>query len=136
METKPLLIEADIMWAFLDTPNTMSGKYQVDLCNLSKNAVKALEDVGVEVRNKDGKGFFVTAKSKFYPITAVDQEGKTISAKIGNGSRGIANLNTYDYKVNNKPGVGVGLVKNMLVVTKLIEYNPEGIQDLDLAEAL
>jgi hypothetical protein len=53
MELKPLKIEADIMWAFLDTPNNMSGKYQVDLCNLSKSAIKALEDSGVSVRNKE-----------------------------------------------------------------------------------
>ena len=129
METKPMKIEADIMWAFLDTPNQMSGKYQVDLCNLSKNAIKALEEVGVNVRNKDDKGFFVTAKSKNYAISAVDQEGNPISAKVGNGSRGIALIKTYPYSMNGKKGVGVGI--NKLVITKLVEYNPEPIEDLE-----
>ena len=36
-------IKADIMWAYLSRTNDMSGKYQVDLCNLSDNAVQALE---------------------------------------------------------------------------------------------
>lgn len=130
METKPMKIEADIMWAFLDTPNTMSGKYQVDLCNLSKNAIKALEEVGVNVRNKDDKGFFVTAKSKNYAITATDEAGNPITAKIGNGSRGIALVKPYAYKMNGKAGVGVGI--NKLIVTKLVEYNPEPVDTADV----
>lgn len=129
METKPMKIEADIMWAFLDTPNQMSGKYQVDLCNLSKNAIKALEEVGVNVRNKDDKGFFVTAKSKNYAISAVDQAGNPIAGKVGNGSRGIALIKTYPYNMNGKKGVGVGI--NKLVITKLVEYNPEPVEDLE-----
>ena len=120
MDLKPVKVQAEIMWAFLDTPNQMSGKYQVDLCNLSKNAIKALEDAGVNVRNKDDKGFFITAKSKNYPIKAEDANGNTIAAKVGNGSRGIALIKPYAYKVNGKSGVGVGI--NKLVVTNLVEY--------------
>lgn len=131
METKPMKIEADIMWAFLDTPNNLSGKYQVDLCNLSKNAIKALEGLGVNVRNKDDKGFFVTAKSKNYPISAVDEAGKPITAKVGNGSRGVALIKPYSYNMNGKAGVGIGI--NKLVVTKLIEYQPE---EVDMEDAL
>lgn len=130
MELKPLKIEADIMWAFLDTPNQMSGKYQVDLCNLSKNAIKALEDAGVSVRNKEGKGFFITAKSKNYPITAVDKAGEPIAAKVGNGSKGVALIKPYAYKVNGKSGVGVGI--NKLIVTDLIAY--EGAEPTNLED--
>jgi hypothetical protein len=120
MELKPLKIEADIMWAFLDTRNTYSNKYQVDLCNLSDKAIRALEDLGVEVRNKEGKGFFVTAKSKNYPITTIDQNGNPVSAKVGNGSRGVALIKPYAYKASGKSGVAVGI--NKLIVTKLVEY--------------
>lgn len=130
MDLKPLKIEADIMWAFLDTPNTMSGKYQVDLCNLSKSAIKALEDIGVSVRNKEDKGFFVTAKSAKYEIPAVDEEGNPISAKVGNGSRGIALIKPYHYDKNGKKGVGVGI--NKLVVTKLIEYSAAPLDTADV----
>lgn len=120
MELKPLKIEADIMWAFLDTPNNMSGKYQVDLCNLSDKAIRALEDLGVNVRSKEGKGFFVTAKSKNYPITTVDKNGEPIKAKVGNGSRGVALVKPYAYKASGKSGVAVGI--NKLIVTDLIAY--------------
>ncbi len=47
MEIKPLKVQADIMWAFLDTPNQLSGKYQVDLCNLTKSAVDVLKSMGL-----------------------------------------------------------------------------------------
>ena len=130
MDTKQMKIEADLMWAFLDTPNAMSGKYQVDLCNLYKNAIKALEELGVNVRNKDDKGFFITAKSKNYPISAIDEKGAPIFAKVGNGSRGIALIKPYAYKVNGKSGVGVGI--NKLIVTKLVEYNAEPVDTADV----
>ena len=74
--SKPLPIQADIFWASLTEPNKLSGKYQVDLSNLSKEAVRELESMGVTVKNdakRPDQGFFVTAKSKLYPITAVDE---------------------------------------------------------------
>lgn len=123
MELKPVKVQADLFWAFLDTPNQMSGKYQVDLCNLSKEAIKTLEGMGVNVRKKDDKpeqGFFITAKSVNYPITATDSEGNAIKAKVANGSKGIALLKPYEYTYRNQKGVGVGI--NGLVITDLIEY--------------
>jgi hypothetical protein len=123
MELKPVKVQADLFWAFLDTPNQMSGKYQVDLCNLSKEAIKTLEGMGVNVRKKDDKpeqGFFITAKSVNYPITATDSEGNPIKAKVANGSKGIALLKPYEYTYRNQKGVGVGI--NGLVITDLIEY--------------
>ena len=59
---KPVVVKADVMWAFLDTPNKKSKKYQVDLCNLSDQAVSALKDSGVKVKNdKPEKGAYITA---------------------------------------------------------------------------
>ena len=46
-KTKPVPIHADVFWASLDTPNKLSNKYQVDLSNLSKEAVRELEAMGV-----------------------------------------------------------------------------------------
>ena len=112
MELKPVKVQADLFWAFLDTPNQMSGKYQVDLCNLSKEAIKTLEGMGVNVRKKDDKpeqGFFITAKSVNYPITATDSDGNPIKAKVANGSKGVALLKPYEYTYRNQKGVGVGI---------------------------
>ena len=60
-----------LFWASLSEKNQMSGKYQVDLCQLSPDQVSTLEDIGVNVRTKgDDKGYFVTAKSANFPIAA------------------------------------------------------------------
>ena len=123
MQLQPLKVQADIMWAFLDTPNTLSGKYQVDLCNLTQEAVKKLEGMGVNVRTKSDqpeKGHFVTAKSVNYPIKTEDAQGNPISVKVGNGSKGIALLKPYEYTYQKKKGVSVGI--NKLIVTDLVVY--------------
>ena len=130
-------IEAELMWAFLDKPNEMSGKYQVDLCNLSKNAVKALEDIGVSVRKREDKpekGFFITAKSSKYPITTVDATGNLVAAKVGNGSKGIALIKPYEYTYRNKKGVGIGI--NKLTITELVEYTNDKAEEQEEDEVV
>ena len=123
MELKPVKVQADLFWAFLDTPNKMSGKYQVDLCNLSKEAIKTLEGMGINVRRKEDKpeqGFFITAKSFNYPIAATDPEGNPITAKVANGSKGVALVKPHEYTYQRQKGI-TALI-NGLVVTDLIEY--------------
>ena len=126
MEIKPVKVQAEIMWAFLDTPNELSGKYQVDLCNLSKGAVAALQDMGINVRTKEGqpeKGYYITAKSATRPISTVDVSGNPITVKVGNGSKGVALINPYEYTFKGKKGVGAGI--NKLVVTDLKIYEAD-----------
>ena len=120
--TKPVKIEAELMWAFLDTPNEMSGKFQVDLCNLGADAVKALESVGLTVNNKEGKGFYITAKSNF-AINAVDADDKPVTVKVANGSKATALVNPYAWTWKNKTGLSAGILE--LKITDLIAYNPE-----------
>ncbi len=117
--SKVIKIQADLMWAFLDTPNTLSGKYQVDLCNLTPETIAELEELGVKVNNKEGKGFYITAKSAKYPVTTVDKDNKPVTVKVANGSKGVATCKTYDFA---KPYKGVGVGINHLVVTDLIAY--------------
>lgn len=123
---KPIPVKVDLFWACLSEPNQLSEKYQVDLCNLSKEAVKKLTEIGVEVKNDDKKadqGFFVTAKSKLYPILAVDADGRKIDAKIANGSKGVAFIKPYEYSFKGKKSMGVGVSK--IVVQELIEYQKD-----------
>jgi CRISPR/Cas system CSM-associated protein Csm4 (group 5 of RAMP superfamily) len=120
MDIKPVRIEATLMWPFLDKPNDMSGKYQVDLTNLSEKAVRALEDMGITVRNKEGKGFFITAKSN-HTIKALDKNGDEVLAHVGNGTKAVCVLGAYSWTFKNKKGVSPSLKK--LVITDLVTYN-------------
>ena len=134
-QTKPLPIQADLFWASLTEVNKMSEKYQVDLSNLSKEAVKTLMDMGINVKNdpdKPDQGFYITAKSKLYPITAVDEKGNLIRVKVANGSKAVALIKPYSYTFQGKKGVGVGVSK--LIIKDLIEYKPEGVNLAELEE--
>ena len=80
---KPVKVKSTIMWCFHNKPNEMSNKFQVDLCNLSDNAVKALESLGIEVRKREDKpekGFFITCKSTI-PMKIFDASGGIVTGK-------------------------------------------------------
>jgi len=136
MATQPTIVEATLYWANLIRKNEMSGKYQVDLGNLDKVAVKKLEGLGLTIKtdtNKDDddkprRGRFVTAKSN-YPIrisfkTGIERvEGDT----IGNGTLAKVKVHAYDWKFKTKVGTSAGVSK--LYVTDLKVY--EGLDDDD-----
>ena len=125
-DIKPVKLTAEIKWAFFDKVSEMSGKYQVDLTNLSEQAVKALEAIGVTVRKREDKpenGWYVTVKSN-NPIKPVDEKGNSINAIVANGSKATALVSAYNWTWKNKSGVSPSLMK--IVITDLKEYKPEG----------
>jgi len=115
--------KCDIMWAQLAKVNDMSGKFQVNLCNLSDAAAKALEELGISTLNKEGMGNYITCKSNT-PMKAFDTEGDEISELIGNGSKAKAVVKPYEWTYKNKKGISPSLVK--LVITDLVEYASAG----------
>lgn len=135
-EAKPVTVNAEMMWSSLQEVNRMSGKYQVDLAQLSSAAVEALEMMGLSVRNKEGQGDFVTVKSN-HPIRVYDTDGKEITGiLVGNGSKAKAVLSYYDWKSPaGQAGRSPKLFK--LVVTDLIPYGgKEEFVEVDMDEAL
>lgn len=129
---KPVKIKADIMWCFHNKPNEMSGKFQMDLCNLSDNAVKALESLGLEVRKREDKpekGFFITCKSTV-PMKVFDASGNDLSTvAIGNGSTATAVVGAYSWSWKNKKGTSPSLTK--LVVENLVAYDANEAEEAE-----
>ena len=125
--TDAVKVKADIMWAYLDKVNEMSGKFQVDLCNLSDKAADALQDIGLEVKFKEGKGKYITCKST-RPIYAFDDGGSQIDAQVGNGSKGVALVGTYSWAYQKKKGVSPALKR--LVITDMLEYGGQPVGEL------
>jgi len=124
MNTEAVQVKAEVMWAFLNKPNEMSGKFQVDLCNLSDKAVGALEEMGIEVKTKEGKGAYVTCKST-RPIAAYDDVGSLLEGDIlGNGSNAAAIITPYEWSFKGKKGVSPSLRK--MVITELVPYTGGG----------
>lgn len=124
-DTKHVKMKCDLYWAQLNKVNDMSGKYQVDLCNLSDAAVKALEDMGISVvenaQKKPEMGKYITCKSQ-NPIKAFDKDGNEIDKEIliGNGSKAVVMVEPYNWKYKNKSGISPSLLR--LKVTELVEY--------------
>lgn len=129
-----ITLKADIMWAQLEETNEMSGKYQVDLCNLSDNAVDALENAGIEVGYKEDRGSYITCKST-RPIYAKGEDGESLRGiKIGNGSKCVGVISPYAWKFKKKEGVSASL--NKLIITSLEIYEDGDDEMPDLDEAL
>ena len=136
-DNKRVKMKCDIYWAQLSKKNEMSDAYQVNLCNLSDAAVKALEDMGVSVQENAEKkpemGKYITCKSQ-KPIKAYDEDGQEIDSDvaIGNGSKAKVMVSAYEWSYKNKKGISPSLAK--LVITDLIEYanNDLGNDDEDV----
>ena len=132
--TDAVKIKADIMWAYLTKPNEMSGKYQVDLCNLSDKATEALQDMGLEVKTKEGKGKYITCKST-RPITIYDDGGSVLDGSVlGNGSKAVALVDAWEWQYQKKKGISPGLKK--LVITEFKAYNGAEIGDMVMEDDL
>jgi len=130
---KPVKIKAEVQWCFHNKQNEMSNKYQVDLCNLSEGAVKALESLNLEVRSREDKpekGFYITAKSSI-PIKVFDSEGNDLAnVAIGNGSKAVALVTSYSWKWKNKEGTSASLKK--MVIEELQAYDGDSEDDDDI----
>ncbi len=125
------LKDVTLMWAKLDKVDDMSGKYQVELTNLSKDHVEAISGLGVEVRNnkdKPEKGFYVTCKST-RPITALDKEGGILKQLIGNGTKANILLGSYDWTFKGKKGKSPTVAK--MIVTDLKVFEGDDAEDGD-----
>ena len=121
------LENVELFWPALYERNKLSGKFQVDLANLTEDQVSKIESAGVNVRSKDDeRGFFVTCKSKNYEITPYDKNGDVIGKDVlvGNGSRADIMVKPYSWKSpTGQSGISLGIAK--LVVTDLNRYVPE-----------
>jgi len=130
---KPIQIRAKLYWANLAKVNEMSGKYQVDLGNLSGAAIKALETLGLEVKNKgDEREFFITCKSQ-HAIRAYNKDSSEITDRlVGKGSEGIAVIGAYAWSFKNKKGISPSIKK--LTVTTLVEFS--AVDDVESVESV
>ena len=126
-DAKPVTVKATVMWCNHNKVNEMSRKYQLELTNLSDNAVKALEGIGLEVRKREDKpekGFYITCKSVRQMDKIFDKTGASlIDVAIGNGSTGTAVVGTYEWAFKNKKGLSASLIK--MTIDNLVAYDAE-----------
>lgn len=127
-DLKPVRVKAEIFFA-KDTYvlnkrfDEDNNKYQVTLGNLSVAACEALKGMGIKIKEKEIPGRHVTGKS-IYAFKFFDEDGNEIpNERIGNGTEVIALVTAYNHKLSKMHGAAPSVKK--LIVTKLMEYNPE-----------
>ena len=126
-----MVIKGTAQWACVHEPNDLSGKFQVDICQLDKATVKKLEDVGIEVRQGEGdkehKGSFIVAKTKRRP--KVMDAAKNIwpsNLLIGNGSTVKCSVTPFDWTFKKKSGISASLNSLMVIDFKAADMNGTG----------
>lgn len=117
-----MLIKGIAYWAALAEPNNMSSKYEVKIGQLDDKTIKELEDNGVTVKTdpKGVMGSYINPKSKVQP-RLVDSKKNTLDPNkvlVGNGSKILCSINTYEWTFKNKSGVGLGLNGVMILDLK------------------
>ena len=132
-ETKQAVIEGVLEWAHLQPgkPNELSGKYQVDVCQLPAATVKELKGLGLEVQDgakkgKPDKGFYVTPKAT-KAVAIVDSKKTKFedAERIGNGTKAKVAIRAFPYNFKGKEGIGCGL--QAIQILDLNEYSPAGM---------
>ena len=145
------VVKGIAQWASLSKPNDMSGKFQIDVCNLSEADVKQLEGQGVSniheetIRDDDyePRGHYLTMRSN-----AVSKAGenldppKVVDAKkqplprgvlVGNGSVVNVVYDPFEWTYKKKAGVSAGL--RIVQVLELVKFEGgSGLDDLEEEE--
>lgn len=115
-----MTVKCNLHWAKLDRVDDMSGKYGVQLSNLSDAAVNALAAWEVDVKERQDKpeyGRYIKCASKF-EIVAVDENDQPVKGYVGNGSEAIVKLKRREWTYMKKTGVATDIQK--LTITKLV----------------
>ena len=125
MARETAVVQGKAYWAKLSTPDKMSDKYQMDVCNLSDDTITNLKKHGVLTKNRDDeRGEFITARSKFdVPVINNDKEGMN-GTLIGNGSDVKVKVGfNKDHPMLEQYGTSMYL--NKVMVTNLVVYEAD-----------
>ena len=121
-----MIVRGTAKWASVFEPNVMSGKYQVDICNLDDKTIKELKKHGLDVKKgtdkKEDQGHYITAKASKYAPRVLNNKREVMDGSdlIGNGSTIKVSITPFKWNFQGKSGVSAAL--NSLMVVKLEEY--------------
>ena len=129
-------VQGTLMW-FKNEISDLSGKYEVNITNLSDEDTAKLKDAGVNVRNevdpaenqekKKGWGSFIVSRSNYKTkMVTASLEGKVPEdIRLGNGTLVNAVLNVWQY---NHPvgGQGTSTSCQVLQILRLEQYDGTG----------
>jgi len=110
--------------------NTSNDRFEAVVGNISDEDVKKLAKLGIKIKNKEGQGNFILAKSK-YEFTPVTSSGDKVAIdEIGNGTKVEVDLSSYTHRMSAMHGNAPSIKK--ITVTALEKYEPEAVAVTDI----
>jgi hypothetical protein len=128
-------IKGQLFWAkWMNELNTKfnpdNDRYEAVVGNISDEDVKKLGSLGIKIKNKDGQGNFILAKSK-YEFEPVTPSGVKVSIDaIGNGTEVEVDVSSYTHRMSAMHGNAPSIKK--ITVTKLETYEPDPVAVTDI----
>jgi hypothetical protein len=128
-------IKGELFWAkWMNELNTKfnpdNDRFEAVVGNISDEDVKKLGTLGIKIKNKEGQGNFILAKSK-YEFAPVDAVGRKVEIdEIGNGTKVEVELSSYTHRMSAMHGNAPSIKK--ITVTALEKYEPEAVAIADI----
>jgi hypothetical protein len=131
-------IKGELFWAkWMNELNTKfnpdNDRFEAVVGNISDEDVKKLGTLGIKIKNKEGQGNFILAKSK-YEFAPTTPSGDSVAIEdIGNGTKVEVELSSYTHRMSAMHGNAPSIKK--ITVTSLEKYEPEdgkvAVTDID-----
>ena len=128
-------IKGQLFWAkWMKELNTKfnpdNDRYEAVVGNISDADCEKLKSLGIKIKNKEGQGNFIMAKSK-YEFTPVTPTGDAVNIdSIGNGTQVEVDVSSYVHRMSAMYGNAPSIKK--ITVTKLEVYEPEAVAVTDI----
>jgi hypothetical protein len=128
-------IKGELFWAKwmnqLNTKfNTDNDRFEAVVGNISDEDVKKLGTLGIKIKNKEGQGNFILAKSKYEFAPTTPSGDKVAIDEIGNGTKVEVELSSYTHRMSAMHGNAPSIKK--ITVTALEKYEPEAVSVTDI----
>jgi hypothetical protein len=128
-------IKGELFWSkWMKELNTKfnpdNDRYEAVVGNISDEDVKKLGTLGIKIKNKEGQGNFILAKSKYEFAPTTPSGDKVEIDEIGNGTKVEVELSSYNHRMSAMHGNAPSIKK--ITVTALEKYEPEAVAIADI----
>lgn len=128
-------IKGELFWAkWMNEVNTKfnpdNDRYEAVVGNITDSDAEKLKGLGIKIKNKEGQGNFIMAKSK-YEFTPMTPKGDKVAIEdIGNGTKVEVEVSSYTHRMSAMHGNAPSIKK--ITVTQLEKYEPEAVALADI----
>ena len=110
--------------------NTDNDRFEAVVGNISDSDAQKLIGLGIKIKNKEGQGNFIMAKSKYEFAPMTPSGDKVDIDDIGNGTKVEVEVSSYTHRMSAMHGNAPSIKK--ITVTMLEKYEPVAVAVTDI----